>query len=129
MAPDRRKSGTDHKKHTDSSARPETGQEEKIFYACLTGKDQEECLMKKLRIFSIVVFVIAAASFGYFKYEQINSKDNQAPAITMDTDSIQVSCQAEDGEFLKGIKATDSKDGDVTGSLIVEYDGGGIRFR
>ena len=76
--------------------------------------------MKKLRIFSMVVFVIAAASFGYFKYEQINSKDNQAPAITMDTDSIQVSCQAEDGELLKGIKATDSKDGDVTGSLIVE---------
>ena len=76
--------------------------------------------MKKLRIFSMVVFVIAAASFGYFKYEQINSKDNQAPVITMDTDSIQVSCQAEDGELLKGIKATDSKDGDVTGSLIVE---------
>ena len=47
----------------------------------------------------MVVFVIAAASFGYFKYEQINSKDNQAPAITMDTDSIQVSCQAEDGEL------------------------------
>lgn len=40
--------------------------------------------MKKLRIFSMVVFVIAAASFGYFKYEQINSKDNQAPVITMD---------------------------------------------
>ena len=76
--------------------------------------------MKKLRIFSMVVFVIAAASFGYFKYEQINSKDNQAPAIAMDTDSIQVSCQAEDGELLKGIKAMDSKDGDVTGSLIVE---------
>ena len=37
----------------------------------------------------MVVFVIAAASFGYFKYEQINSKDNQAPVITMDTDSIQ----------------------------------------
>lgn len=54
--------------------------------------------MKKLRIFSMVVFVIAAASFGYFKYEQINSKDNQAPVITMDTDSIQVSCQAEDEE-------------------------------
>ena len=76
--------------------------------------------MKKLRILGIVVFVIAVASFGYFKYEQINSKDNQAPVITMDTDSIQVSCQAEDGELLKGIKATDSKDGDVTGSLIVE---------
>ena len=52
--------------------------------------------MKKLRILGIVVFVIAAVSFGYFKYEQINSKDNQAPVITMDADSVEVSCQAGD---------------------------------
>ncbi len=76
--------------------------------------------MKKLRILGIVVFVIAAASFGYFKYEQINSKDNQAPEITMDSDAIQVSCKAGEEELLKGIQAKDSKDGDVTGSLIVE---------
>ena len=55
--------------------------------------------MKKLRIFSMVVFVIAAASFGYFKYEQINSKDNQAPAIAMDTDSIQVSARQKMENF------------------------------
>ena len=61
--------------------------------------------MKKLRILGIVVFVIAAVSFGYFKYEQINSKDNQAPVITMDADSVEVSCQAGDEEFLKGITA------------------------
>lgn len=30
--------------------------------------------MKKLRILGIVVFLIAVASFGYFKYEQINSQ-------------------------------------------------------
>lgn len=53
--------------------------------------------MKKLRILGIVVFLIAVASFGYFKYEQINSKDNQAPVITMDSDSVEVSCQAGDG--------------------------------
>ena len=76
--------------------------------------------MKKLRILGIVVFLIAVASFGYFKYEQINSKDNQAPVITMDSDSVEVSCQAGDEELLKGITAMDSKDGDVTGSLIVE---------
>ena len=60
--------------------------------------------MKKLRILGIVVFVIAAASFGYFKYEQINSKDNQAPEITMDSDTIQVSCKAGEEELLKGIQ-------------------------
>ncbi len=58
--------------------------------------------MKKLRILGIVVFVIAAVSFGYFKYEQINSKDNQAPVITMDADSVEVSCQAGDEELSEG---------------------------
>ena len=76
--------------------------------------------MKKLRILAIVMFAIAAVSFGYFKYEQINSKDNQAPVITMDSDSVQVSCEAGSKDLLQGITAEDSKDGDVTGSLIVE---------
>ena len=49
MAPDRRKSGTDHKKHTDSSARPETGQEEKIFQTCLTGKKSRGELHEKVK--------------------------------------------------------------------------------
>ena len=44
--------------------------------------------MKKLRILSIIVFVAAAVSFGMYRNEQINSKDNQAPKITMKKDSI-----------------------------------------
>ena len=48
--------------------------------------------MKKLRILSIIVFVAAAVSFGMYRNEQINSKDNQAPKITMKKDSIKVSC-------------------------------------
>lgn len=76
--------------------------------------------MKKLRILSIIVFVAAAVSFGMYRNEQINSKDNQAPKITMKKDSIKVSCDADQKKLLKGIKAEDSKDGDVTDSLIIE---------
>ena len=76
--------------------------------------------MKKLRILSIIVFVAAAVSFGMYRNEQINSKDNQAPKITMKKDSIKVSCDADQKKLLKGIKAKDSKDGDVTDSLIIE---------
>lgn len=76
--------------------------------------------MKKLRVLSIIVFGITAAFFGYYKNQQVNSKDSQAPEITMDSDTIEVSCQAGQDELLKGITAADSKDGDVTESLIVE---------
>lgn len=76
--------------------------------------------MRKLRVLSIVIFIVTAVIFGLYKNRQVNSKDSQAPEITMDADAIQVSCQAEDQELLKGITATDSKDGDVTDSLIIE---------
>lgn len=76
--------------------------------------------MKKLRILSIILFIVSAAAFGLYKNHQINSKDNQAPEITMDSDSIQVSCEASDEELLAGITASDSKDGDVTESLTIE---------
>lgn len=76
--------------------------------------------MKKLRLLSIILFIAAVVVFGLYKNQQINSKDNQAPEITMDSDTLQVSCQASDEELLKGITASDSKDGDVTGSLLIE---------
>lgn len=76
--------------------------------------------MRKFRIFSIIVFILSVAAFGYYKNEQVNSRDNQAPVISMDSDTIQVSCSAEESELLWGITAQDTKDGDVTDSLIIE---------
>ncbi len=76
--------------------------------------------MKKLRILSIVIFIVSAAIFVWYKNYQTNSKDSQAPEIIMDSDNVQVSCQAAEEELLAGITARDSKDGDVTGSLIIE---------
>ena len=70
--------------------------------------------------FAGLVYHPAAVSFGMYRNEQINSKDNQAPKITMKKDSIKVSCDADQKKLLKGIKAKDSKDGDVTDSLIIE---------
>lgn len=81
---------------------------------------RKENIMKKLRIFSFIVFAAAVISFGIYKHDQITSKDNQAPKITMNKDTIKVSCEADQKKLLKGIKAEDSKDGDVTDSLIIE---------
>lgn len=76
--------------------------------------------MSRLKVFSIAFFLFTAIGFGYYRNQQINSADNQAPVISMDAESIQVSCSADTTELLQGITASDSKDGDVTDSLIVE---------
>lgn len=52
--------------------------------------------------------------------------------ITMDKDELNVDLDATDEDFLKGVKAVDDKDGDVTSSLVVEsvssFLGGGRRL-
>lgn len=76
--------------------------------------------MRKIRIFSIIVFVTAVAVFGLYKRQEIIKADHAGPEITMEKDKIKVSCTDGPEELLKGIKAEDSKDGDVTDSLIIE---------
>lgn len=76
--------------------------------------------MKKLRILSIIVFLIAAVSFGLYKSDQLARKDHKGPEISMDSEEISVSCSATPQELLAGVHAMDNRDGDVSSSLMVE---------
>ena len=76
--------------------------------------------MRRTRIFSIIVFVAALAGFGLYKFQAFRTSDQVGPKITMDEESITVSVQAGEDELLAGIEAVDKRDGDVTGSLLVE---------
>lgn len=46
--------------------------------------------------------------------------DTEAPKITVDTQPLQVSVQDDKSALLQGVTARDSRDGDVTASLLVE---------
>lgn len=76
--------------------------------------------MHRIRICSIILFIVACLAFGVMKGRQYLSRDQVAPAISMDKDRITVDCDADNEELLKGIKAQDSKDGDVTHDLVIE---------
>lgn len=76
--------------------------------------------MRKVRIFSIIVFIMAIAMFGLYKNHEKRTIDTKAPEITMDEPKIKVSCKDGNDVLLKGITAEDDKDGDVTDSLLVE---------
>lgn len=76
--------------------------------------------MKRIRILSMVVFVITVAMFCLYKLNHWRNQDYAAPVIKMNEESITVSASAKEEQLLAGIAATDRKDGDVTDSLIVE---------
>lgn len=76
--------------------------------------------MIRIRILSIIIFVIAVGVFAGLKLYNFINGDYAGPQISMDEESITVSCEADEKELLKGIQAKDAKDGDVTDSLVVE---------
>jgi hypothetical protein len=76
-------------------------------------------MMKKLRIALLVFFIVVASVFAYTTIRRRMSVDSDAPAITAEDDVISVSIAATDEELLKGMKAYDKIDGDVTNTLFV----------
>lgn len=75
--------------------------------------------MKKLRLALLVFFAGTACVFGYSQVTQALNADNSAPEITADTNNLEVSVSATDKDLLKGMEATDNRDGNVTDSLVV----------
>lgn len=75
--------------------------------------------MKKIKLFSVILFLISAAVFaGCRIYEGIMT-DHTAPVISGEGD-LQVSVTDPQEKLLEGMKAEDDRDGDVTDSLVVQ---------
>ena len=76
--------------------------------------------MKRLNQLIILIFVVTCVIFGAYMIKSYASRDIEGPEITMKDDTIKASIKDSDKKLLKGIKATDKKDGDVSDSLIIE---------
>ncbi len=76
--------------------------------------------MRIMRISITVLFILTLIAFCSTFIIQKKKGDNTIPEITMENDFIEVDCDARNKDFLKGIKATDEKDGDLTDEVIVE---------
>lgn len=76
--------------------------------------------MKKQKIFSIVFFLLSLLAYGGYTVYGWMQDDKYAPIIEIEQKELKVSIESDDDELLKGVTATDSKDGDVTDSLVVE---------
>ncbi len=76
--------------------------------------------MRIMRISVTVLFILTLIAFVSCFIFQKKNEDNTILEITIENDFIEVNCDATNEDFLKGVKATDKKDGDLTGEVIVE---------
>jgi hypothetical protein len=73
-----------------------------------------------MRIAVTVLFILTSIVFCATFLFQKGKEDNTVPVITIETDFIEVKCAATNKDLLKGVTATDEKDGDLTDEVIVE---------
>lgn len=75
--------------------------------------------MKKIKIFSLILFLVSAAIFaGCRIYDRIMT--DHTPPVISGEELIQVSVGDPKEKLLEGVKAEDERDGDVTDSLVVQ---------
>ena len=74
--------------------------------------------MKKLKIVSIVVFILSVLLFGAYTLKEKTGKDQTGPVFAMDTDSVQVSVNDGGEALLEGITVTDAHDGNQSVPLM-----------
>lgn len=69
---------------------------------------------------SFLIFIVAVVIFGAYYFMIIGDLDKQGPEISMENERIEVSVKDSKETLLQGVKAIDTKDGDVTSSLMIE---------
>ena len=77
-------------------------------------------MIRWIRIGSVLLCIVSAVLFVLSGMYINRNSDTNGPEIQMDKKEIAVSIDATEEQLLKGIKAVDKKDGDVTESLLIE---------
>lgn len=79
--------------------------------------------MKRLKIAVCLMFVVSCAVFAGYNVKSKMIEDHTPPVITCDEDTVTLSVQTEQKEqqeaLLKGIKAEDNRDGNLTSSVRI----------
>lgn len=76
-------------------------------------------MIRLLRGVSIAALALALALFIAAQVNERMNQDDTLPTITADSDTIEISCDYTQEQLLAGISASDAKDGDLTGQVLV----------
>ena len=75
--------------------------------------------MRIIRILLLICAVLAAGLFGVSEAIEWGKKDPSPPQLTSETDLIEVPCTYTRQDLMKGIRAWDEEDGDLTDEVVV----------
>ena len=76
--------------------------------------------MRRMQRLSVALFIVSLVLFGFHIFKVRVIDDRTGPVFHMDNRTVEVSVKDGQEALLKGLTATDAKDGDVSGSIIVE---------
>lgn len=76
--------------------------------------------MKRVNMILLMILALAVALFGSYYLWIHNRLDVTGPVITLEEEILHLSVGDGDEALLRGVTATDDRDGDVTASLLVE---------
>lgn len=76
-------------------------------------------MIRLLRGVSVAALVLAVALFAFANVRERMNKDETLPTITADSDTIDIPCEYTADQLLAGVTASDAKDGDLTGQILV----------
>ncbi len=76
--------------------------------------------MKKIYVYSLMVFVFSLAVYGAYEIYGRLSTDTTIPIIELESQQIEVSIKDGEEALIKGVSAYDEKDGDISDTVIVE---------
>ena len=76
-------------------------------------------MIRLLRGASIAALALALALFIAAQVNERMNQDDTLPTITADSDTIEIPCDYTQEQLLAGISASDAKDGDLTGQVLV----------
>ena len=77
-------------------------------------------MMRFLKTATVVVFILSLVAFAGYKYYSTRVADRTPPVIHAETEVLDAKMGASDEELLKGITATDDRDGDLSGHVLVQ---------
>ena len=76
--------------------------------------------MKRMNLYLSVVLALVVGLFGVYLVWIHNNLDTEAPVFTIEEGILEISVEDPEEALLRGVTAVDARDGDVTGSVLVE---------
>lgn len=77
-------------------------------------------MQKKLFALCVVCVALCAIATFLYTFTAVFKKDSKPPQISVPGGTLEVTVAADDAALLAGVTAKDNRDGDVTGTIVIE---------